>query len=147
MKDALPRSPYEIVGGLVFFGRMLDKIRLAAAGTLREDLLPNMGKGFDATCCKFLGVPYEDVKSMALQEPDDNKVLAWACAQGRQPSELDVQLWNSALTRRGWRDDLSQRLRERLAEGGWSDRAGILTFFDYIDLDEGRSPRFPTATA
>ncbi len=143
MNTALPRSPYEEVGGLVYFGRMIDKIRLAAAGTLRSDLLPNMGKGFDATCCAFLGVGYEQLKDVVLAEPDDAGVLAWAFDQGVKPREIDCVLWNHALSRRGWRDDLSQRLRERLAEGGWKDRSDIQTFFDYIDLDEGRQPRYP----
>jgi hypothetical protein len=143
MNNALPRSPYEQVGGLVYFGRMLDKIRLAAAGSLREDLLPNMGKGFDATCCSFLGVEYEALKTLVLSEPDDLKVLDWALSEGKGPREIDCMLWNFALSRRGWRDDLSKRLRERLDEGGWQDRTDVHTFFDYIDLDEGRQPRYP----
>ena len=42
------RSPYLKVGRLVYFGRMLDKIRLHAAGKLPEaDYGANLGKGFD----------------------------------------------------------------------------------------------------
>jgi hypothetical protein len=32
MSEQLPRSPYDVVGGLVYFPRMLDKIRLHARG-------------------------------------------------------------------------------------------------------------------
>jgi hypothetical protein len=42
-----PRSPHEKVGGIVHFGRMLDKIRLKAAGELHPDLHENIGIGFD----------------------------------------------------------------------------------------------------
>lgn len=49
------------MGGLVYFGRMLDKIRLLAEGSLPEDYHPNLGKGFDGACCRFLRVAYEDV--------------------------------------------------------------------------------------
>ena len=42
-----PRSPNEKVGGLVYFGRMLDKARLKAAGDLPPDLHQNLGTGFD----------------------------------------------------------------------------------------------------
>lgn len=143
MKNALPRSPYEEVGGIVYFGRMIDKIRLAEAGTLREDLLPNMGRGFDATCCEFLGIGYDDLRVLALAESNDERVLEEVFARGRRPREIDRRLWNFALSRRGWRDDLSDRLRERLSEGGWQAREDVPTFFDYIDLDEGRPPRFP----
>ncbi|HEX8313066.1 MAG TPA: DUF5069 domain-containing protein [Chthoniobacteraceae bacterium] len=56
------RSPSEKVGGLVYFGRMLDKIRLAAAGELPEGWQPARGtamKGsFDARCCNFLCIDY-----------------------------------------------------------------------------------------
>src|SRR3954462_15604043 len=38
------RSPSEQVGGLVHFGRMLDKIRLAAAGKLPEAWQPMRGQ-------------------------------------------------------------------------------------------------------
>jgi hypothetical protein len=121
---------------------MIDKIRLREAGTLREDLLPNMGKGFDATCCAFLRVDYGDVVRLALAEADDEKVLAEIMLKGRELREIDGFLWNQALSRRGWRDDLSDRLQERLTEGGWADRSDIKTFFDYIDLDEGRPPKY-----
>jgi Domain of unknown function (DUF5069) len=41
------RSPSEKVGGLFYFGRMLDKIRRHAKGELRSDYHANLGKGFD----------------------------------------------------------------------------------------------------
>ena len=37
------RSPFDQVNGLVYFGRMLDKIRLAAAGKLPEGWQPMRG--------------------------------------------------------------------------------------------------------
>ena len=42
-------SPYEKVGGIVWFPRMLRKIRLLAEGRLPEAFQPYMGIGFDAT--------------------------------------------------------------------------------------------------
>src|SRR5688572_8899326 len=52
------RSPFDQVKGIVYFGRLLDKIRLAAAGKLPEGWQPMRGtalKGtFDSRCCKFL---------------------------------------------------------------------------------------------
>jgi Domain of unknown function (DUF5069) len=41
------RSPSEKVGGLFYFGRMLDKMRLHARGKLPADYHENLGKGFD----------------------------------------------------------------------------------------------------
>lgn len=37
------RSPYAKVGRLVYFGRMLDKIRLYAAGQLPAEYVANLG--------------------------------------------------------------------------------------------------------
>ena len=45
MKISGLRSSYERVGGMVFFGRMLDKIRVHARGELPPDY--NRGTGFD----------------------------------------------------------------------------------------------------
>jgi len=51
------RSDYEKVGGIVFFGRMLDKIRLQAAARLPSGY--NLGTAdwshFDSRCTRFLG--------------------------------------------------------------------------------------------
>ena len=49
------RSPHEKLGDIVYFGRMLDKIRLHAEGKLPEDYHKALGGGFDARCCAFLG--------------------------------------------------------------------------------------------
>jgi hypothetical protein len=37
------RGPYETVGGLVYFARMIDKIRLHAAGLLPSEYQPLLG--------------------------------------------------------------------------------------------------------
>lgn len=52
------RSPYDTVGGIVQFGRMLDKIRLHAAGKLPAAWVEAMGvpRGYDARCCRFLHI-------------------------------------------------------------------------------------------
>lgn len=145
MDHTLPRSPYAIVGGIVYFGRMVDKIRLHEAGTLRPDLCPNLGVGFDGLICEFLQVAYTDIVEQVKITPSDDEVLEWCFLTGVRPSALLLNLWNLALTRRGWKDDYSAKLQERLAEGGYQDRKDIQTLFDYIDLDEGRDPRLQSA--
>jgi gluconokinase len=56
--DRVPRSAYDRTGGIVYFARMLDKIRLYAAGNLRADFHANLGTGSDGLCCRFLEVGY-----------------------------------------------------------------------------------------
>jgi len=55
MATVAQRSPSEKVGGLFYFGRMLDKIRLHAKGELPLDYHANLGKGFDENVRTFSG--------------------------------------------------------------------------------------------
>jgi gluconokinase len=135
------RSPFDQVNGIVYFGRMLDKIRLAAAGKLPEGWQVARGtamKGsFDSRCCKFLHIDYVALEAETLKGGADDELLAWAFAHGRRPSEEDIEVWNAFMTKRGWRDAGTQRLHERLAEIGLEPGA-VQTMFEFIDLDEGR---------
>lgn len=136
------RSPFDQVNGLVYFGRMLDKMRLAAAGKLPEGWQAARGtaaKGsFDWRCCQFLKIDYATLEAEALKgDKSDAELLAWACQHGRQPDDQEIEVWNAFMTKRGWRDAGSQRLNERLAEIGLPP-GKVQTMFEFIDLDEGR---------
>lgn len=132
------RSPHAKIGGLVYFGRMLDKIRLHAVGQLPKDYIPNLGAGFDAACLRFLWIEYPDLVARVKEGGTDDEILAWAFSRGRKPSDDESFVWNEFMRKRGWRDDLSDRLAMRKAESGFENRPEIQTFFDYIDADEGR---------
>ncbi len=140
------RSPSDQVKGLVYFGRMLDKIRLAAAGKLPEGWQPMRGttlKGtFDGRCCAFLHIDYAALEAETLKGGSDEELLAWAFEHGRQPSEEEIEVWNAFITKRGWRDAGTQRLNERLAEIGLPPGT-VQTMFEFIDLDEGRRQAGP----
>jgi gluconokinase len=132
------RSPHEKVGTLVYFGRMLDKIRLHAAGQLPADYTGNLGEGFDKACVQLLGVDYAAVVERVKQGGSDEEILAWCREKGRPLIDQDQYVWNEFMRKRGWNDSASQRLAERKAESGFSARDDIQTFFDYIDADEGK---------
>ena len=69
------RSPSDQVQGLVYFGRMLDKIRLAAAGKLPDGWQPMRGfvkGGFDWRCCLFLGIDYAALEAETLKGTSKN---------------------------------------------------------------------------
>ena len=53
---------YEKTRGLFYFARMCSKIRLQAKGMLPEDYHEMLGQGFDGRTCRYLQLPYEDVK-------------------------------------------------------------------------------------
>jgi hypothetical protein len=132
------RSPHDKVGTLVYFGRMLDKIRLHAEGKLPAEYTENLGGGFDKACVQLLGVKYEAVTDRVKQGGSDEEILEWCRTNGRPLIDQDQYVWNEFMRKRGWSDSASQRLAERKAESGFSARDDIQTFFDYIDADEGR---------
>ncbi len=133
------RSPAERVGGLVHFGRMLDKIRAHARGELPADYIPNLGKGFDGRSVRFLGVSYDDVVARVREGGTDEEILQWAFAKGRKPSEEEVENWNEFMRKCGWKDNISETLVRRKKESGLTERDDIETMFQFIDADEGRA--------
>jgi gluconokinase len=132
------RSPNDKVGGIVHFGRMLDKIRLHAHGKLPADYQENLGKGFDERVLNFLGVKYAEVCNCAKNGRSDDEVLGWCFKNGRKPGQEEIEIFNEFLRKRGWNDEMSERLQMRKKEMGAAHRDDIRTFFDFIDADEGR---------
>ena len=135
------RSPYDQVGGLFHFGRMLDKIRLHAASKLPADYQENLGGGFDGAICRLLGVKYENLVARVKQGGSDDEILQWCFEHGRKPAEYELTILNEYLRKRGWNDVASERLVERVKTLGPQWVGKIRTFFDFIEVDEGRSPR------
>jgi len=137
------RSPYAKAGPFVYFGRMLDKIRLHAAGQLPADYVANLGEEktnvFDARCCRFLGVHYADLKARTLQGGSDEEILAWCRACGAARTDEEITIWCGFIMKIGWRDARSSALQERVRAYALVGKP-IETFFDLIDYDEGRDP-------
>lgn len=138
------RSPYIKVGRLVYFGRMLDKIRLHAVGKLPPEYVENYGEAqpnvFDARCCRFLGVSHSAIVSQVLGGKTDEQTLTWCHENGGARTDEQCDIWNMFMAKRGWRDTANERLQMRMREYGLEGRRDILTFFDFIDADEGRDP-------
>ena len=138
------RSPYAKVGRLVHVGRMLDKIRLHAAGRLPADYTANLGhrlpgRGFDDLCCTFLGVDHAALTARTLQGGTDEEILAWCRARGIPRTDEEMAIWCQFLMKIGWRDGRSSFLQERVRANNLGGKP-IETFFDFIEYDEGRDP-------
>lgn len=133
-----PYSPKQEINGIPYFPRLCDKIRLMEAGQLEEEYHANLGGGMDLWTCQFLGVDYHDLAEVIRGGASDEEALRWAIEHGTSRTEEEAAWWCSYMRTRGFRDDLSQRLKERKQESGMADRDEIQTFMDYIDADEGR---------
>lgn len=138
MKEFPVRSPADKLGGLVYFGRMLDKIRVHARGELPADYQPNLGRGFDAKCCAFLHIDYAQLAERVKQGANDIEALEWTLSTGRCPTDAEITMWNEFMRKFGWRDEAAEILARRKREAGMTDRADIETMFQFIDADEGR---------
>src|SRR5438034_8181733 len=80
-----PESPKEMTNGMMYFPRMLDKIRLHARGELHEDYHANLGaaRGADGTCCNFLRVHYRDLRDRVPQGGTNQDIREWSIEKGR----------------------------------------------------------------
>ena len=88
------RSPHAQCGGIYYFPRMLDKIRLQAAGRLPPGY--NLGttdwSWFDARCTRFLGVDYAALVERVLRGGTDEEILEWCFAHGRRPGAEEIEI-------------------------------------------------------
>ena len=142
----IPQNPvtdYKETKSLIYFARMLDKIRLHAKGQLPEGYFVGVEDPtfFDARCTRFLGVSYDDLVKRTLEGGSDEEILEWCFAQGRRPGEEEIEIWNAFLRKRGWRDEGSEDLQAAKERNGWGKRDDIQTWVDLHDAEEGRTPR------
>ena len=135
----IPPSPDAPVGGLLYFGRMVAKIRLHARGELRDDYHANLGKGMDGRLCNFLHVDYAALRAFVLTGASDEEVLEWCYAiGGRRLNADEMLIWNDFLVKRGWNDASTPILEMFKLESGFAARTDIRTFREFWAADEGR---------
>jgi hypothetical protein len=125
---------------MVWFPRMLDKIRLHARGELPDDYIPFLGIGFDGRCLRYLRVPYDALVKRVLQGGSNEEILEWCFKQGRELSDEDITVWSDFMRKRGLRDsaEVLADLEDSKRQSGLQDRKDIDTYFRYNDADEGR---------
>jgi len=132
------RSPYDKTFGLVYFGRMLDKIRSLAKGELSPEYVEDFEKDFDEKCAMFLGVNYELVVNYVNQGLTDQAILQSCFGMGHRPSDGEIHVWNEFMRKRGWNDELSGTLENQKKKHAMLSRSEIQTAFQFIDADAGR---------
>jgi hypothetical protein len=143
MQTQTPCSDYVETKGLIYFARMLDKIRLHAQDRLAPDYFVGVEDPtfFDSRCTRLLGINYDDLVEQTLQGGSNEEILEWCFARGKKPSEEEISIWNAFLSKRGWRDEASDDLAAAKKRSGFDDRNDIQTWIDLHDAEEGRTPR------
>ena len=132
------RSPYDKICGLVYFGRMMDKIRSVARGELPSEYCENYEKDFDQKCAMFLGVNYELLVNYVNEGLTDLAILQSCFGMGHRRSEGEIHMWNEFMRKRGWNDELSGTLEDEKKKHAMLSRSEIQTMFQFIDADSGR---------
>lgn len=132
-----------MTNGMVWFPRMLDKIRLHARGELSSDYIPWLGKGFDGRCVRYLRVSYEALVERVLEGGTNEEILRWCMVNGRELSGEDITIWSDFMRKRGLRDsaEVLADLEKSKKQSGLGHRTDIDTYFLYNDADEGRGQK------
>lgn len=125
---------------MMYFPRMLDKIRLHGRGELGQDYHANLGKPrtADGACSNFLRVNYSDLRGRVLEGGSDEEILEWCYEKGRRLNRGDFVVWNGFVSKLGWNDFATPALEDQKQKNGITHRADIITIPELIDLDEGR---------
>src|SRR5207253_11368179 len=100
MENQPPITDYKKTKGLIYFARMLDKIRLHAAGRLAPEYFVGVEDPtyFDARCTRFVGVNYDDLAERTLKGGSDEEILERCFVRCRKPGEVEIVIWKSFLS-------------------------------------------------
>jgi hypothetical protein len=130
-----PRSPYDMMAGIVSLPRVIDKARANAEGTLGDY---DVDCPHDRPVLEFLGVDFA-MFSAKIKELnyDDAAIAAWAKTKLAAHTPADIATFNA--TRRNWApDEHSRPYFDQLHAQVAANRPDVTTWFDLLDLDEGR---------
>ena len=136
-------SDYVQVRGVMFFARLLGKIRLHAQGKLPGDYNIGMKNptSFDARFCRFWEIDFDKLTERTLKGGTDEEVFD-SIFGGRRINPEHALIWNGFLSTRGWRDEATEELEREKKDAGFGGRDDIKTFIDFHDADEGRKPKY-----
>ena len=131
-----PRSPNDMLAGIVSLPRMIDKTEANVAGTLGDY---DVDCPHDKPVLAFLGVDFATFAAKLKELGyDDAKVEAWAQPLVDKHSSAEITAFNES--RRDWKpDDHSQVYFDKLKAEVAPNRADVTTWFKLLDLDEKRA--------
>jgi hypothetical protein len=137
-----PRSAKDRLAGLVSLKRVIDKAKAKNEGTLGEY---DYDCPHDKPLFEFLGVDAEEFRRKVKELGTDDAIAAWLQADFLARKNRDeIERFNADRMR--WHPEAGspaahyfEDLRSKVAP----DRKDIVTWFDLLDLDEGR----PVVTA
>ena len=136
LTKTVPRSPNDMLAGIVSLARMIDKTQADTEGTLGEY---DVDCPHDKPVLAFLGVDYATFKAKLKElNFDTAKVEAWAKPLVDKHSAAEIAAFNES--RRAWGPDgHSQQYFDKMKADVAPNRADVTTWFKLLDLDEKRA--------
>ena len=132
LTGAFPRSPYDMVAGLVMLPRTADKVRALGQGLLGDYIYPCP---LDEILLGFLGLDAEELAALVGGAANDADLAAQVERRAaRTPDEKAA--FNNKMRHLVPQDDEGRAwLKEKQSELG---RRDYFTYFDQLDAEEGR---------
>lgn len=132
----VPRSPNDMLAGIVSLPRMIDKTQADVEGTLGEY---DVDCPHDKPVLAFLGVDYPTFKAKLTElKFDTQAVEAWAKPLVDKHSPQEIAEFNAG--RRAWAPDgHSLQYFDQLKAQVAPNRPDVRTWFKLLDLDEKRA--------
>ena len=130
-----PRSPRIRLGGYVLLPRMLDKCRAELAGK-NGDYHYNCP--LDQRFLSFVGLGAETIREQVAKGLSDGEILAWIEVNApNQREPWEVTQWSVFREAAAPGDNESRSFfNDQLAKAGAGAREDIVTWFDYLDVDD-----------
>jgi hypothetical protein len=132
----VPRSPNDMLAGIVSLPRMIDKTQADSEGTLGEY---DVDCPHDRPVLAFLGLDYPAFKKKLQELNFDTKAVeAWAKPLVGKHSPAEIEAFNQS--RRDWApDDHSKKYFDTMRAQVAPNRSDVNTWFKLLDLDEKRA--------
>jgi hypothetical protein len=144
LTTSIPRSAKDRLAGLVSLKRTIDKAKAYNEGHLGEY---DYDCPHDKPLFAFLGTDGATFAAKVKELDDDAAIVAWLQSSTLLPKKTQAEIDAFDLDRMRWHPDPGSHgaeyfdtLRKQVAP----DRPEIVTWFDLLDLDEGRA--VPEAT-
>lgn len=132
LTSAFPRSPYDMMAGLVMLPRTADKIRALQQGLLGDYIYPCP---LDEILLGFLSLGAGELTAL-VQETADDAELAGQVERRTAWAPEEKAAFNNKMRHLVPQDDEGRAwLKEKQSELG---RRDYFTYFDQLDAEEGR---------
>jgi len=127
-----PRSPYDMIAGVVMVGRTADKAKASNAETLGEY---HYNCPLDKHMFEFFGVDAETFALKVKELETDEKIAEWLNSEFSKTVDEKDKFNNENRHRKPEDEDSKAWMKKQQEELGRDDYS---TYFDNIDADEKR---------